>query len=421
MKQNPRTLTVLAAARPGQDNVSWIEVLPTADQARNGSFFFTVTREDLDAAAAFIQANPDKIPVDRDHEGVDGSTLAAGWFTGAAKVVEEGAKSPQGDVQDHPSVWAEVSWTPAAAQQIRDGEYKFISPEWSFAQRDKKSGLLTKFKDMIAATLTNRPFFNEMAPVKASDLSGDDAIRAYATAQGVDAAKFAAALAAADGDETLETVVATAKTAAPAPKPDPSKEDEVDSAVLKALGLKEDASSEEIVLAVTELKEKVAVTESFDKGVLEQLARTTAAELEKDRELAKLQRDTAKKQHERDREDLLAKAVEQGRILPVHKDALRAVYDSTSDGPEKVTAIIEASPMRTWNEQGGGGEGSDDRPEVREIRDKRGNLVATVIDDEWLDKKAKAILAEAGKPFTKASADEYADALAQARALAEQR
>lgn len=146
---------VITGAEISGDGTSWIEVMPIAEKARNGPHFFTITAEDLTAAASYIQANPDRIPVDYDHAGAEGgSTKAAGWFTGNAEVRGE-------------SLWAEVKWTPAAVQEIRDGSFRFVSPEWEMETKDSKTGLWTTFKALAAATLTNRPFFSELEAVTA--------------------------------------------------------------------------------------------------------------------------------------------------------------------------------------------------------------------------------------------------------------
>jgi phage I-like protein len=173
MESNGPEILVAGAMIDGE-GTSWIEVMPTAKEARNGKWFFTVTAADLETLRAFIEANPERIPIDYDHAGSaaqageGGSTRAAGWFTGEAQVVASGEQSPAGEQQDHESVWARVKWTPTAVQEIRDGVFRFISPEWGFEKRDPKSGLMTKLKDLVAATLTNRPFFKELAPVQAT-------------------------------------------------------------------------------------------------------------------------------------------------------------------------------------------------------------------------------------------------------------
>lgn len=159
-----------------EDGRQWIHVMPVAEKAKNGPWFFTITRADLDTYADFVRANPERIPVDYDHGGgrtqAGGSTRAAGWFTGKAIVIDPGARRPTKaqDAAESPELWAEVKWTPRALQEVRDGEFRFISPEFSFEERDTKTGLMTKAKELVAATLTNRPFFRQLAPVTAHEL-----------------------------------------------------------------------------------------------------------------------------------------------------------------------------------------------------------------------------------------------------------
>lgn len=161
--RNPRGFVLLAAEQITDQGLQWIEVMPTAEKARNGRFYFTVTPDDLETYAQSIRDQPGLIPVDYDHEGAsDGSTRAAGWFTGQARV-ENGV------------LLAEVKWTPKAAEEIKAGEYKRISPEFSFVDVDEKTGLMTRAKEILAATLTNRPFFRELAPVGAEVVWAPDA------------------------------------------------------------------------------------------------------------------------------------------------------------------------------------------------------------------------------------------------------
>lgn len=164
-EENMRDLTVrgetyaLGAESISDDGRQWIHVMPEATEARNGDWFFTIERADLEAYAEYIKANPDRIPVDYDHAGAGhrgGSSRAAGWFTGDAQVRDDG-------------LWAEIRWTPKAKQEIKDGEYRFISPEFTFANKDKKTGLMTKAKELMASTLTNRPFFRQLNPVTADE------------------------------------------------------------------------------------------------------------------------------------------------------------------------------------------------------------------------------------------------------------
>lgn len=139
-----------------------IQVFPKADDyvhPRSGPF--SLTREHLDEFAADI--NSREIPSDRDHAFYKGMPApAAGWLVkGSAEATDAG-------------VTAEVEWTPAAAEQVRTREYRFISPEFSF-QKAETDGTKVAEPTLHAITLTNRPFFKTMAPIAAEDLElGDE-------------------------------------------------------------------------------------------------------------------------------------------------------------------------------------------------------------------------------------------------------
>jgi hypothetical protein len=448
LNRNPRTLVAIAASQIDTERKQWIEVIPTATKARNGPWFFTITEPDLETYATSIRKSGGKIPVDYDHDGAmdGGSTRAAGWFTGQAEVR---------DTDNGPRLLADVQWTPAAAKQIEDGEFRFISPEFDFANRDEKTGLLTKAKDIIAATLTNRPFFRQLAPVgtelvesttldaigdrfghEAAQLvldamaSEDPALKASAQAlittieaqhegDDMDTKAIATALGLAE-DATAEQILEAANKAAaaakttPEPKPEPVKAKH-DPKLLEVFGLADDATPEQILAAANDMKTTLETTTGMSRDALDKLTATVTRGVETDRELAELQEEKRKASHNEERERILAKAVEERRILPVHKESLRELYDID---PDRVKAVIAAAPKGSFRETGHGGEGPNARPAPRAIQDRRGNVVVAVEDPEWLDKRAQEILRAAGKTMNKVSADEYAEALEQATAEA---
>lgn len=86
------------------------------------------------------------VPLDYDHE----PGPAPGWITGLRA---------EGD-----SLVAEVELTPRGRQQVRDGEYRFFSPEWSEDWQDPATGA-RHGPTLLAGALTNRPFFRGMQPV----------------------------------------------------------------------------------------------------------------------------------------------------------------------------------------------------------------------------------------------------------------
>lgn len=145
-----------------------IQVFPKPDEyvhPKTGPF--SLTREHLDEFADAINAS--EVPVDRDHAFYKGLPApAAGWLVpGTAVAADDGVTS-------------EVEYTPTAAQQVRDKEYRFISPEFSFAHSEM-DGRKVAEPTLHAVTLTNRPFFRSMLPIAAEDLDiGDEVLVAEA-------------------------------------------------------------------------------------------------------------------------------------------------------------------------------------------------------------------------------------------------
>jgi phage I-like protein len=148
----------LAASAPADgDGVSEpFEVLRAGEYVRGGGRKVSVSEDDLDAAVSnfkrWKEAGGD-IPVDYDHSFAEaGDSKAAGWFT---ELTRKGK-----------SLFARVKWTPKAAQQIRDGEYRFFSPEFTANWRDEHGS--DEGFTILAGALTNRPFLRGMTPVAMS-------------------------------------------------------------------------------------------------------------------------------------------------------------------------------------------------------------------------------------------------------------
>jgi phage I-like protein len=429
-----RTQTVLAADQIDEDGRSWIEVMPTADKARNGPYYFTVTEADLETYAQSIRDSPaESIQVDYDH--ADGGTRAAGWFTGQAEVRDNG---------DGPRLMAEVQWTPRARQEIADGEFRKISPEYTFQSKDAKTGLMTKAKAIVAATLTNRPFFKELAAVTAADLLWDasmgyqqrmceisEALNPPGTwawcvldvgdgvclvqENGDDA--YVIPFTIVDGEAELAPMsewkpaeqqwVAAAAEArakvnagAAGPKKEKTMSDEL-KAVAVELGLAEDADQATVTAAIAKLKdtqpaEDAVVVKADDLTEL----RAHAAE----GRAAKLELDEMKV------DTLVKAAVADGKIDPVVADEFKAMAKENYTG---TAALLEKMPKRSLKEIGSGGTGPGDDPVT--ATEVRIGGVAVPVDEESARVAARTqkILDDDGTKTP--TTDEYLAAAAQAR------
>lgn len=397
MTGNPRSLTVISAAAITDSGEQWIDVIPTVDKARNGRFYFTVTRDDLDIFAASIAAQAGLVPVDYDHEGaVGGSTVAAGWFTGETRIVAAGEVNPAGETQDHTSLWAVVKWTPQAAQEIRDGRFKRISAENSFAEKDPKTGLLTKAKEFIAATLTNRPFFKELAPLAAED-------------QGRLAAAFdeisASSLDAFD-EETRERVLAWAKTIGgeAAPTEGASMHESL-KAIAAELNLAEDATDEQVLEAVKARKQEPAPEPREDEVVLSKeqvdtLTANAAAGLAAKTELDALKVSTK-----------LDAAVRAGKLTPAQRPSFEALAAVDFDAFAKAVDELPEGAFKMRATGTGSGDpaaGGDDVPAPAPIR-SAGTLTPVDEDTFAVHATAAKTIAEDGKRVTSLSQAELID------------
>ena len=100
------------------------------------------------ASLAFISADPSQ------------SAKAAGWFKA---LVRDGA------------LWAcDVSWTPAAAQKLKDREFRYYSPAANFETTPEGDKRITK---LINCAITNNPALAGLQPLVASTKPGAEPVK----------------------------------------------------------------------------------------------------------------------------------------------------------------------------------------------------------------------------------------------------
>jgi hypothetical protein len=89
------------------------------------------------------------LAIDYSHENQD---IAAGWVKGL-ELADDGK-----------ALYATVDWTPKGKQVVQDKEFRYISPEFSFAYKDNET-LTDHGATLMGAALTNRPVIKKMEPV----------------------------------------------------------------------------------------------------------------------------------------------------------------------------------------------------------------------------------------------------------------
>lgn len=144
----------LAATADGQPTRSRIHVaqLGTYNDRRYGRFAIDQRRVDNWKRLLAEHFNG-RVPIDRDHStDKGGSSEAWGWIT-----------SLQQDGQD---IMADVEWTPAGEQAIREKRYLYISPTFVEELRDQEGKSLGPA--LLRAALTNTPFLHRMPAISLS-------------------------------------------------------------------------------------------------------------------------------------------------------------------------------------------------------------------------------------------------------------
>lgn len=98
-----------------------------------------------------------EIPISFEHFGMDSAKgmKAAGWVK-STRVGSDGM------------YWT-VAFTEEAAQEIKDGAWKYFSPEFYDVWEDPETNMLSTYV-IVGGALTNRPFFKGMVPLNFSEL-----------------------------------------------------------------------------------------------------------------------------------------------------------------------------------------------------------------------------------------------------------
>jgi hypothetical protein len=150
-------LDAKGAEGESQAPTSWIQIAKTGEFQSKRYGEFAITRSDLSEMLHNFKnvtpKAPTELPVDYDHLSMDPKKpldgVAAGWFKDL-ELREDGDE-----------LWGLIAWTPRAAEAIRNGEYKFVSP--SFVKNHVHKDGSEIGATLLAAAVTNHPFLEGMS------------------------------------------------------------------------------------------------------------------------------------------------------------------------------------------------------------------------------------------------------------------
>ncbi len=138
----------------GRPDASWLQAFPVGEYTHPvyGKIKMTIERARMMASNVVRKVRGIDIAIDYGHNS---GGEAAGWVT-SAEARQDG-------------LWLFVEWTKQAATAIRNGEYRYFSPEYVSSWKHPQTQ--EEFTDVVlGGGLTNRPFLKNILPVNLSEI-----------------------------------------------------------------------------------------------------------------------------------------------------------------------------------------------------------------------------------------------------------
>jgi hypothetical protein len=137
-------------------DLTWLHAMPVGTKKHPEYGELEFTSERLQRFASNVKNKVRKIDLDIDYEHKQDAAKgnkAAGWIKDA-EVRTDG-------------LWLAAEFTETAQKEIKDGEWKYLSPEFNDEWTDADGN---KYEDVLfGAALTNRPFLKDLLPIAASE------------------------------------------------------------------------------------------------------------------------------------------------------------------------------------------------------------------------------------------------------------
>lgn len=250
------------------------QVFPAGVVEIQGEKPFTVDQAAIDAVIRKFEERGIDMVIDFEHQteggewsSPDGTAPAAGWIK---RLVNRGEAG----------LWAVAEWTDRARQYLANREYRYFSPVFLVSKGDHR-----RLVELLRVALTNAPLLNWIRPIAAAQKTTAPTGAKEAWMDRLKALLKALGLAEDASAEQAISEIAKLKTP-PAPV--------IAKGVVEALGLAESATESEIVATIHAIKQRPDLTAEV-AGLKKRLA-------------------------ERDRDDLVAKAIKDGKITPAQKE-----------------------------------------------------------------------------------------------------
>jgi len=135
----------------------WVQIAVEGEWKGHPAGPFALNAATFEAMVRNFRAGGRDLVVDYEHAGsIPGlEAPAAGWISGLRVGRSEAQLA---------TLEAKVRWTDRARSQIAAGEYRYLSPGFALAAKDKKTGRGIGGR-LTHVALTNRPFLDDLPPV----------------------------------------------------------------------------------------------------------------------------------------------------------------------------------------------------------------------------------------------------------------
>jgi phage I-like protein len=156
--------SILLDAMPAAGADGLVEIpIAVAGAWRRGTSEFSITKQDLVAMVAnFKKRKNGEINIDYDHASEMPEVAKGGPVPSAGRILK---------LRSNGALYAGVEFTARALEMIKAEEYRFVSPAIAWGVKDKISGE-DQGTTLTSLALTNRPFLEELPPIKLSEIAG---------------------------------------------------------------------------------------------------------------------------------------------------------------------------------------------------------------------------------------------------------
>lgn len=162
MKRQHRILDAVPIGDIAQDagaggDTSWQHLAVVGEWKGHWMGPFSINKDQIQQMVDHIVGSEIDVVVDYEHATVfSDKAPASGWVKAAKQDTDQNG---------NPTLLAQIAWTKTAAQHIRDGEYRYLSPVIVWNTRDRQTGR-DAGTSIQSVALTNVPFLHELPEVR---------------------------------------------------------------------------------------------------------------------------------------------------------------------------------------------------------------------------------------------------------------